>query len=98
VLSQVLLVRGWSAKAGWGFPKGKINKDEDDETCAVREVYEETGFDITALIDPAQFLEATIKEQRVKLFIVGGVPEDYEFEAQTRQEIGVGLWLGLRLL
>lgn len=87
--SKVLLVRGWSAKAGWGFPKGKINKDEDDEACAIREVYEETGFDVTTLIDSAQFLEATIKEQRIKLFIVVGVPEDYDFEAQTRQEIGV---------
>lgn len=82
-------MRGWSARSGWGFPKGKINKDEDDETCAVREVFEETGFDITALLDQAHFLELTIKEQRVKLFIIVGVPEDYVFEAQTRQEIGV---------
>jgi len=28
------------------FPRGKINKDEKDLDCAIREVYEETGFDI----------------------------------------------------
>jgi mRNA-decapping enzyme subunit 2 len=27
-----------------GFPKGKINKDEAELDCAVREVQEETGF------------------------------------------------------
>jgi len=33
-----LLVKGWSARSGWGFPKGKINKEEPDIDCAVREV------------------------------------------------------------
>jgi 8-oxo-dGTP pyrophosphatase MutT (NUDIX family) len=27
----------------WSFPKGKNHPDEDDETCALREVEEETG-------------------------------------------------------
>lgn len=38
-LTKVLLVRGWKASASWSFPKGKINKDELEHDCAVREVY-----------------------------------------------------------
>ncbi|GJM87183.1 hypothetical protein PR202_ga03111 [Eleusine coracana subsp. coracana] len=35
---QCLLVKGWKAGASWSFPRGKRNKDEQDHTCAVREV------------------------------------------------------------
>jgi 8-oxo-dGTP pyrophosphatase MutT (NUDIX family) len=35
---KVLLVKGWSSKSSWGFPKGKINKDEPEIDCAIREV------------------------------------------------------------
>ena len=45
-MDQVVLVKGWKKGANWSFPRGKINKDENDLKCAVREVYEETGFDI----------------------------------------------------
>lgn len=33
-----MLVKGWKASATWGFPKGKIDQEEDDADCAVREV------------------------------------------------------------
>ena len=36
-LEKCLLVKGWKAGDGWGFPTGKINKDEADADCAVRE-------------------------------------------------------------
>ncbi|KAL5647417.1 hypothetical protein ACJX0J_041772, partial [Zea mays] len=35
---RCLLVKGWKAGASWSFPRGKRNKDEEDHTCAVREV------------------------------------------------------------
>lgn len=37
-MDKVLLVKGWSNKSGWTFPKGKINKDEPEIECAIREV------------------------------------------------------------
>ena len=36
--NQCILVKGWKSSAGWGFPKGKINQDEEPHKCAVREV------------------------------------------------------------
>jgi mRNA-decapping enzyme subunit 2 len=35
---QCLLVKGWKSSSGWGFPKGKINEDEPEHVCAMREV------------------------------------------------------------
>lgn len=37
-LDKCVLVKGWSSKSGWGFPKGKINQEEEYDCCAVREV------------------------------------------------------------
>jgi mRNA-decapping enzyme subunit 2 len=37
-LDKVVMVKGWKSSAGWGFPRGKINKSETDRDCAVREV------------------------------------------------------------
>jgi mRNA-decapping enzyme subunit 2 len=38
----ILVVRGPTGY--WSFPKGKQNQAEDGETCARREVFEETGY------------------------------------------------------
>ncbi|PIA35243.1 hypothetical protein AQUCO_03600128v1 [Aquilegia coerulea] len=35
---RCLLVKGWKAGASWSFPRGKKAKDEEDHTCAIREV------------------------------------------------------------
>jgi ADP-ribose pyrophosphatase YjhB (NUDIX family) len=37
-LDKCLLVKGWSSKSSWGFPKGKINQEEEYDCCAAREV------------------------------------------------------------
>lgn len=54
--------------------------------CQVRE---ETGFDISALINENDFIETTFNEQLARLYIVPGVPKDAKFEPQTRGEIKV---------
>lgn len=40
-MQRVLLVKGWKNTACWGFPRGKIHKNETDAQCAVREVRSE---------------------------------------------------------
>ena len=37
-MDKCLLVRGFKEHASWGFPRGKLAKDETDVECAVREV------------------------------------------------------------
>ena len=41
-MEHCLLLRGYKSNGTWGFPKGKVNENESDLDCAVREVYEET--------------------------------------------------------
>lgn len=50
---------------------------------------EETGFDITPYLHEHEYVERTIKGQRIRLYILTGVPEDTKFVPQTRKEIGV---------
>ena len=66
-----------------------MNKGEADVDCAAREAWEETGLDLAGRINPNVFLEAVFNQTKVKLFIVTDVPEDFDFQAQTRGEISV---------
>lgn len=99
-MDEVVLVKGWKKSANWSFPRGKINKDEDDLDCAIREVYEETGFDLRAagLVpdrNQAKSIEMTMREQHMKLFVFRGIPKDAHFEARTRKEISKIEWYKL---
>lgn len=94
-LTKVLLVQSYWAKSSWSFPKGKVNEDEDPSHCAVREVLEETGFDISNLIDENEYIESTINEQLVRLYIICGVQKDTKFQPKTRKEIKNVEWFSL---
>jgi len=54
-------------------------------------VLEETGFDISELLNHDEFLECRINEQISRLYIVPGVPLNTKFQAKTRNEIKVKL-------
>lgn len=99
-MDEVVLVKGWKKGANWSFPRGKINKDEKDLDCAIREVYEETGFDIRAAgLAPdennAKFIEITMREQHMRLYVFRGVPVDTNFAPRTRKEISKIAWYKL---
>lgn len=99
-LDSVVLVRGWKSGASWSFPRGKINKDEPDLDCAIREVYEETGFNIrdAGLVpkdEDMKALETTLRAQHVRLYVFRDVPMDTHFEPRTRKEIGKIQWYKL---
>ncbi|TDL28424.1 DCP2-domain-containing protein [Rickenella mellea] len=94
-LDKCVLVKGWKSSSGWGFPKGKINQDEEPHRCAVREVLEETGYDLARQIQPEFRVEMTVREQHITLYIVVGVPEDYPFHTRTRKEISKIEWFPL---
>ncbi|MCJ1281566.1 mRNA-decapping enzyme subunit 2 [Xylographa opegraphella] len=99
-MDEVVLVKGWKKNANWSFPRGKINKDEKDLHCAIREVYEETGFDVqSAKLVPdkqdVKYIEVTMREQHMRLYVFRGIPMDTDFEPRTRKEISKIQWYKL---
>ncbi|QRV91324.1 mRNA-decapping enzyme subunit 2 [Ceratobasidium sp. AG-Ba] len=94
-LDKCVLVKGWKASSGWGFPKGKINEDEAEWDCAIRETLEETGFDVTSLLNRNDYIKNTLREQQLTLYIVPDVPEDTVFQTRTRKEISKIEWFKL---
>ncbi|KAK4106897.1 hypothetical protein N658DRAFT_439821 [Parathielavia hyrcaniae] len=99
-MDSTVLVKGWKKGANWSFPRGKINKDEDDLDCAIREVYEETGFDIrqAGLVpkaDEVKYIQISMREQQIRLYVFRNIPMDTVFEPKTRKEISKVEWYNL---
>jgi len=99
-MDSVVLVRGWKKNSSWSFPRGKINKDEDDLDCAIREVYEETGLDVweAGLVsskEAVKFIEVTMRDQQIRLYVFRNVPIATKFEPKTRKEISDIQWYKL---
>lgn len=95
-MDQVVLVKGWKKGANWSFPRGKINQNEPDLDCAVREVYEETGYDIEAAglveAEKEKHIDMNLREQEMRLYVFRGIPMDTYFEPRTRKEISKIQW------
>jgi mRNA-decapping enzyme subunit 2 len=91
-MDKVLLVTNFNGRA-YSFPKGKINEGEADEDCAIREVLEEVGLDISEMISREDYLE--IEDGHMRLYIVSGASEDFEYLTRTKGEIGKIEWVKL---
>lgn len=99
-MDSAVLVKGWKSSANWSFPRGKINQEEDDLHCAIREVYEETGFNVeeAGLIPhnrKVKYFEQTIRDQHLRLYVIPNVPMDTYFNPRTRKEISKIQWYKL---
>lgn len=90
-LTKVVLVLGYGSKS-WGFPRGKINKDEQPSACALREVLEETGYDASANLLLDDYIDFTNRKQAIRLYLCPDVAEDTIFETRTRNEIRQIKW------
>ncbi|XP_045510421.1 m7GpppN-mRNA hydrolase-like [Colias croceus] len=91
-LTHIALVQSFFSRPTWSFPKGKIYEGEMPWTCATREVFEETGLDISTLINKADYIEATIHTHRVRLYVVANIPRNTEFIPRTQHEIKAIEW------
>lgn len=76
-LKTIVVVTAFKKKV-MAFPKGKVELNETGPECAIREVKEEIGYDISGLIDPNQYIEIEyqIKE---RLYIIHGFDEAFDF-------------------
>jgi 8-oxo-dGTP pyrophosphatase MutT (NUDIX family) len=81
----------------WDLPKGKLDKGETLEDCAVREVEEETGIHLTRLIEPYgityhmydEFGKHILKESHWYRMISPGVQE---LKPQAEEQITAIEW------
>lgn len=53
------------------------------------QVQEETGFDVSKLLNKDEYIEKIFGQQRVRLYIISGVRDDTAFAPQTKKEISV---------
>lgn len=90
-MDHVVLVQSYFAKGkNWGFPKGKINQAEPPRDAAIRETFEETGFDFGIYSEKEKKFQRFINDGMVRLYLVKNVPKDFNFQPQTRKEIRFG--------
>lgn len=70
----------------------KVNEGEEPRSCAIREVFEETGFNFGDHRPKGgeKKLQKFVNETMVRLYIVPDVPTDFPFSPQTRNEIRSG--------
>lgn len=98
-MDSCLLVQGFESGA-WGFPKGKVDHGESEVDCAIREVHEEIGYDVSHALDPNRWIETSGRGgRRVRLYIILDVdPAQAHFQTRTRKEISAIQWWPLKQL
>ncbi|KAF0309661.1 m7GpppN-mRNA hydrolase [Amphibalanus amphitrite] len=79
---HVLLVQGFYSRASL-------------HRCAVREVQEEIGYDISEALSRDDYLEQVVNEQRVRLYLIPGVSRATKFQPRTRNEIKSIEWFAV---
>lgn len=85
-MTKAVLVCDYGSKS-WTFPRGKINENESEFSCAVREVHEETGFDPSPHCREEDHLVAFNEGKQIKMYVACNVPESTQFTILTRKEI-----------
>lgn len=97
-LKKILLVKGFGTRQAYTFPKGKRCKGEGEIDCAIREVYEEVGYDISSKLLANTFLDMSTPSRESRLFVVLNVPEGTRFATKTRNEIKEIRWVSLKAI
>uniref|UniRef100_A0A2P2KBB8 mRNA-decapping enzyme subunit 2 n=1 Tax=Rhizophora mucronata TaxID=61149 RepID=A0A2P2KBB8_RHIMU len=59
--------------------------------CGVQ-VLEETGFDVSKLLNKEEYIEEFFGQQRVRLYIIAGLRDDTAFAPLTKKEISEIAW------
>eukprot|EP00906_Rhabdomonas_costata_P019510 RCo028473 len=89
--SKVLMIQHWNSEQ-WSFPRGKIANEESKLQCALRELWEETGFDASGFVSVQKAIVVRETYHEVTMFIASGVPEKSLFQPQTRKEVRAVAW------
>ena len=78
----------------WTFPKGKLERGETEEQCALREVEEETGLRCTLgrELDSTTYRDGKGREKRVRYWLMEVETGELRFDNETDD----ARWLTLR--
>eukprot|EP00012_Vannella_robusta_P011098 CAMPEP_0206194068 /NCGR_PEP_ID=MMETSP0166-20121206/6969_1 /ASSEMBLY_ACC=CAM_ASM_000260 /TAXON_ID=95228 /ORGANISM="Vannella robusta, Strain DIVA3 518/3/11/1/6" /LENGTH=311 /DNA_ID=CAMNT_0053610955 /DNA_START=187 /DNA_END=1119 /DNA_ORIENTATION=+ len=82
----------------WSFPCGKVNKSESFVDCAVREVHEEVGIDVSSMINQKHDIPARANGRDFHFFVIPHVSEKIEVQASSAEEIEEIAWQPLKFL
>ena len=85
-LNKIVLCRDLNTRT-WMLPAGKIDEGESLHKCAVRETYEESGFDAAELINPNQCLQTKVGTKMIYMFVITNVSESFKFSPKCKGEI-----------
>ena len=90
--AEVLVVHR-PAYDDWTFPKGKVERGETDEDCAVREVEEETGLRCTLgrELPSTEYKDSKGRAKRVRYWTMRVVSGELAFD----HEVDAARWLPL---
>ena len=69
----------------WSFPKGKLEPEETDEDCALREVAEETGLacELGEELPATEYLDGSGRPKRVRYWLMRPVGGRLEFQHEV---------------
>ena len=92
---DALLMEGTSRNV-WKFPKGKLEDNETEMQCALRETLEETGINATAYMphNPSIYHCG----DRLTLFVVPGVSDTLPLKPQELGEVEMLEWVPIEFL
>lgn len=82
-------------KSTYVFPRGKFNEGESKADCAIREVKEEVGYEISRRqLKNAALLECDNNGHVCSLYVVPNVPSNASFQPTSRNEVSVRNFFG----
>lgn len=96
---KVLLVKRGkkiSASGKWCNPCGYLDRNESGSQCAIREVYEETGLDLTDIFKNEGHITNTNSDIRVK-FSSLGYPWDIVTDPNLNHNQDIALYFGISI-
>lgn len=84
---NILLVKQRAFPSKWSIPKGSMEPTDEYQSGAIREMLEETGIDVTPLIDPGNYVH---KNGR---FYIVHMPEMTVSQPRDTNEIECMEWI-----
>jgi 8-oxo-dGTP pyrophosphatase MutT (NUDIX family) len=93
VTNEYLLVKG-KQSGKYSFPKGHIESNETPIECIFRELYEETGINITS-VSSSNLVAKEIVRSRIGTYIYFETSENQEISTNDKNEIEEAGWYPL---